>query len=164
MEFGVFNESEALLGYIGQFNLTVSANQTLRWNLEVTNRMGLIQLAQVIYRLGNGSTATPNPRTPSPATVPEIGSTERFIDAGDTARIEFQWNIISKNQTGGMVFLRLVINGEEFSSPVGAVSGRGFRFIFELWTFDLAAKSFQYGWKDESSRRGAWLQVWFDAP
>jgi hypothetical protein len=88
---------------------------------------------------------------------------ERFVSDGETSNIDFTWTIESTNRTGDLVFVNLQINGQSVSSgPVGAVSGGKFRLIFELWTFDLASGSFQYGYPGEISQVGTWLQVWFN--
>jgi hypothetical protein len=62
-----------------------------------------------------------------------------------------------------MVFINMTINGQQVSPPVGAVLGQRFRFFFELWTYDVASNSFQYGYKGQNSRVGLPLQVWFNA-
>ncbi len=159
MGFGVFSENGLLSGYVNGTN-PVMVNRTFNWHLDVTNRMGVIQYVGIVYRIGNGSTASPT--TSQPASVPQFGIADMFIANGETGMISFAWSIISKNETGGSVFPNLMINGQRFTSPIGALSGRDFRLIFELWTFDVPSSSFQYGWKGPNSRVGSWLQVWFN--
>jgi len=161
---GVFSH-EGLQGYVPS-NMTITPPQTLDWNLTVTNRTGKEQFMMVIVRIGNTTTSSPN--VTSPATLPELGRIERFVNDGETSNINFSWTVESTNQTGSLVLLNLQINGSSVSSCqsvgsacVGAVSGSRFRLIFELWTLDPASGSFQYGYPGEISQVGTWLQVWF---
>ena len=141
--------------------MTITPPQTLNWNLTVANRTGREQFIMVIVRIGNSTTFSPNVTSPA-APLPELGRVDRFVSDGETSNINFTWTVESTNQTGGVVFLNLRINGQSVSSaPVGAVSGRDFRLIFELWTFDLSSGSFQYGYPGEFAQIGTWLQVWF---
>lgn len=163
MAFGVFSESGSLSTYTGGFPLPVPENQTMTWSLEVVNKMGAVQFVRLQYRVGNSTTGTPNNTFPAPDSAPTVGKLEAFIAGGDTRRFEFTWAVLKKVQSGGTVYLDMVVNGTTISPPIGAVSGDNFRFMFELWTFDVDTNSFQYGWQQESSRVGSWLQVWFDA-
>jgi len=159
MGFGVYSQ-QGLQGYVPS-NMTITPPQTLNWNLTVANRTGREQFIMVIVRLGNSTTFSPN--VTSPATpLPELGRIDRFVSDGETSNINFTWTVESTNQTGGVVFLNLRINGQSVSSaPIGSVSGSNFRLIFELWTFDPSSGSFQYGYPGEFAQIGTWLQVWF---
>jgi len=159
MGFGVYSQ-QGLQGYVPS-NMTITPPQTLNWNLTVANRTGREQFIMVIVRIGNSTTFSPNVTSPA-APLPELGRVDRFVSDGETSNINFTWTVESTNQTGGVVLLNLRINGQSVSSaPVGAVSGRDFRLIFELWTFDLSSGSFQYGYPGEFAQIGTWLQVWF---
>jgi hypothetical protein len=163
MGLGVYSPN-GLEGYVIGANQTVGVNQTLDWTVAVTNNMGTPQFTQVIVLLGNVTTATPNATSPA-SLVPEIGEMEQFVNDGATSNLNFTWAIQSTNQTGGLVFLKLVINGQQPSDQfqIGAVSGQNFRLIFELWSFDSATQSFEYGYAGIGGTVGTWLQVWFNA-
>jgi uncharacterized membrane protein len=161
--FGVYSQ-RGLQGYIPNSSLTVSTGQALSWTLAVTNRMNRAEFVMIIMRIGNSSSPTPNATTPS-TTLPELGRMERFINDGATSRINFNWTVVSSTQNSGLVYLNVSINGQSSpsSAPVGAKPGGYFRLIFELWTFDNASGSFQYGYTAQTSQVGSWLQVWFKA-
>jgi hypothetical protein len=150
-------------GYIPGSNLSVPVGQALNWTLAVTNRMNKAEFVMIIVRVGNSSTPTPNATTPS-TTLPEIGRTDQFVNDGETSRINFTWTIQSSYQTAGLTYLNISMNGQSAvsSAPVGTVSGRNFRLIFELWTFDTPSASFLYGYPGLNSQVGVWLQVWFN--
>ena len=160
---GVYSQ-RGLQGYIPNSNLTVSTGQTLNWTFAVTNRMNKPEFVMIITRIGTNSTLSPNATTPS-TTLPQLGATEQFINDGETSRINFNWTIESSYQMGALTYLNVSFDSQPSisSAPVGTVSGRNFRLIFELWTFDPVSGSFQYGYPGQTSQVGVWLQVWFNA-
>src|SRR3989441_13171966 len=162
---GLYSQ-RGLQGYIPNSNLTIPTGQTLNWTLAVTNRMNKAEFVLINTLIGNFSSTAPNATTPStPPSTTLLGGTEQFINDGETSRINFNWTIESSYQTGRLTYLNVSINGQSAvsSAPVGAASGRNFRLIFELWTFDPASGSFQYGYPGQTSQVGNWLQVWFNA-
>jgi hypothetical protein len=155
MAWGVFSSSGSLSNYFSGAGANVTVGETLNWHFAVTNQMGSIQYVQVVYRLGNSTSADPNATVPG--TVPQLGNSSIFIPNAQTALVNFTWSITSKSP------LTMTINGQRVSPSVGAVAGQRFRFFFELWTFDVASNSFQYGYKGQNSRVGVPLQVWFNS-
>ena len=160
---GVYSQ-RALQDYITNSNLTVVPGQTMNWTFEITNRMNRAEFAMIITRIGSNSTLSANATTPA-TTLPQLGATEQFINDGETSRINFNWAVESSYQTAGLTYLNVSIDGQSTisSAPVGTASGRNFRLIFELWTFDPVSGSFQYGYPGQTSQVGVWLQVWFNA-
>jgi len=160
--WGIFSPSGSLSNYFSGAGANVSVGQTLDWHFAITNQMGSIQYVQIVYRLANGTSPNPNATVPA-SIVPQLGNRSVFIPNGRTAFVNFTWSVTSKSSQGGMIFINMRINGQQVSPPVGAVGGQRFRFFFELWTFDIASNSFQYGYKGQSSRVGVPLQVWFNS-
>jgi hypothetical protein len=160
--WGVYSQSGTLADYFSGVGMNVTTHKALNWHFQVTNQMGSIQYVGIVYRLGNSTSKSPNAIAPA-SSAPQIGNTSRFIPNGQTASINFTWTINSESQAGGLVVLNMTVNGQQLSPPVGAVRGLKFRFFFEIWTYDLAANSFLYGYEASGSRMGNWLQVWFNA-
>ena len=160
--WGIFSPSGSLSNYFSGAGANVSVGQTLDWHFAITNQMGSIQYVKVIYRLANSTSPNPNATVPA-SIVPQLGNSSVFIPNGRMAFVNFTWSVTSKSSQGGMIFINMRINGQQVSPPVGAVGGQRFRFFFELWTFDIASNSFQYGYKGQSSRVGVPLQVWFNS-
>ena len=161
--FGIYSQ-RGLQGYVPNSNLTIVTGQSLNWTFAVTNRMNKAEFVMIITRIGSNSTLSPNATTPT-TTLPQLRATEQFINDGETSRISFNWTIESSYQVAGLTYLNISIAGQSpiSSAPVGTPSGRNFRLIFELWTFDPVSGSFQYGYPGETSQVGVWLQVWFNA-
>jgi len=162
MAWGIFSPSGSLSNYFSGAGANVPVGQTLDWHFAITNQMGSIQYVQIVYRLANSTSPNPNATVPA-SIVPQLGNSSVFIPNGRTAFVNFTWSVTSKSSQGGMIFINMRINGQQVSPPVGAVGGQRFRFFFELWTFDIASNSFQYGYKGQSSRVGVPLQVWFNS-
>jgi hypothetical protein len=161
MAWGVFSPNGTLSNYFSGGGANVTVGNTLNWHFAITNQMGSIQYAQIVYRLGNITSATPSATAPGNS-VPQLGNKSIFIQSTQTALVNFAWSVASKKAQGGMVFITMTINGQQVSPSIGAVSGQKFRFFFELWTYDVASNSFQYGYKGQNSRVGVPLQVWFN--
>ena len=163
MGLGLYSQ-RGLQGYVPNSNLTIATGQILNWTFAVTNRMNKAEFVMIITRIGSNSTLSPNATTPT-TTLPQLGATEQFTNDGETSRISFNWTIESSYQVAGLTYLNISIAGQSpiSSAPVGTPSGRNFRLIFELWTFDPVSGSFQYGYPGQTSQVGVWLQVWFNA-
>ncbi len=162
MAWGIFSPSGTLSNYFSGSEANVTVGKVLSWHLAITNQMGSIQYIQVVYRLGNGTSPDPSVNVPA-SSLPKLGNSSIFIPNAQTALLNFTWSIDSKQATGGTIFLNMTINGRQVSPPVGAVGGQKFRFYFELWTFDVASNSFQYGYRGQNSWVGVPLQVWFNS-
>jgi hypothetical protein len=163
IEFGIYS-NHGLQGYIPNNNFTITPPQTTNWTLAVGNMMTVAQFAMVVVRLGNSTTQSPNSTSPA-ASIPELTAVQLFLGISETSRLNFTWTVQSVNQTGPLVFLNLLINGQQSIGQlqIGATSGRNFRLIFELWTFDTGTESFQYGYPGTAgSTVGEWLEVWFN--
>jgi hypothetical protein len=161
MAWGVFSPNGTLSNYFSGGGANVTVGNTLNWHFAITNQMGSIQYAQIVYRLGNITSANPSATAPGNS-VPQLGNKSIFIQSTQIALVNFAWSVASKKAQGGMVFITMTINGQQVSPSIGAVSGQKFRFFFELWTYDVASNSFQYGYKGQNSRVGVPLQVWFN--
>ena len=159
--WGVFSPSGTLSNYFSGAEANVTVGKTLNWHFAIANEMGSIQYIRVVYRLGNNTSANPNATSPA-GSVLQLGSSEIFVPNARTALLNFTWSITSNSSQGRLVFINLNINGQPISPSVGAVGGQRFRFLFELWTYDVASNSFEYGYKGPGSWIGSPLQVWFN--
>src|SRR5260370_26292385 len=160
--WGVFSPSGTLSNYFSGAGANVTRGETLNWHFAVTNQMGSIQYVQIVYRLGNSASASPNATLPG-STVLQLGNSSIFIPNAQTAIVNFTWVITSRNIVGGVVFITMTINGKQVAPSVGAVARHRFRFFFELWTYDVASSSFQYGYLGPNSRAGVALQGWVNS-
>ena len=161
ISWGVFSPTGNLSGYFSGPGANVTVGEILSWHFAITNNMGSIQFVRMVYRLANSTYLSPNSTVPADG-VPEIGNSSIFVAKSQTGVLNFTWGIVSKTVSSGLVFLRMMINGRQVSSQVGADAGQRFRFFFELWTYDTQSHEFLYGYKGQTSRVGEPLQIWFN--
>lgn len=159
--WGIFSQNGSLSNYFSGGGANITLGRTFNWHFNVTNMMGSIQYVQVIYRLANDTSASPNATIP--ANVLQIGNDSIFIPNGQTGFLAFTWVLNSRSIVNGMEFVNLTINGQKVTPAIGAVGGH-FRFFFELWTYDTGSGSFLYGYEVQNARIGAPLQLWFNVP
>lgn len=160
--FGVFASNGSLSNYYqnsGAPNVTIG--QTLNWHLQIANRIGRVQLAEIVVRMGNLTTIAPTET--GPANAPDIEESIITVPNGENSTVNFDWKILSVSHPGRLTYLNLEINGKQVKPLIGAVSGQGFRLIFELWTFEGQSGSFQYGYSGDNGRVGNWLILWFNS-
>ncbi|TMI61154.1 hypothetical protein E6H16_07020, partial [Candidatus Bathyarchaeota archaeon] len=120
--FGVFASNGSLSNYYqnsGAPNVTIG--QTLNWRLQIANRIGRIQLAEIVVRMGNLTTIPPTETGPSNA--PDIDESIITVPNAENSIVNFDWKIISVSHPGRLTYLTLEINGKRVGPPVGAVSG-----------------------------------------
>ncbi|OLB67950.1 hypothetical protein AUI06_12265 [archaeon 13_2_20CM_2_52_21] len=155
MAMGVYSRG-GFLGYLSPAtNSTVTTGRPVNWTISVTNNMGSAEFVMIIVRIANSTLSSSNSTTPS--TFPRIVTPERFIGDEDTWSINFTWTLQSATSQQGGTLLNLQVEGE----PV-VIAGDNFRWIFELWTYDVVCRCFHYGYGPQSASTGVWLQVWFN--
>jgi uncharacterized membrane protein len=160
--FGIFSSNGSLSNYYqnsGEPNVTIG--QTLNWTLQIANHVGRIQMAEIVVRMGNLTTIQPT--ATGPANAPDIEESIVAVPNNENSTVNFDWKIIAVSHPGRLTYLTLEINGKQVKPPVGAASGQGFRFIFELWTLEEVSGSFQYGYPGDNGRVGNWLMLWFNS-
>ena len=142
----------------------IRMGETVRWYVGVTNSMRKLQLAEVRVKLGNQTIMPPNDNQTQPSPAPLITEFRRFIQNNETWEIPFAWRILNATAVEGSTrILELRINDETYRLlGSSARDGYSFRFIFELWTWQVESSGFQYGWWAGAERRVAWLQIWFN--
>ena len=160
----VLGDDHRLEHYYPNDNSTINPYTTVRWYVGVTNSMASAQYVILEFKLGNASIPPPNENTTTPSPAPILVQYDRVLLQNETWEFPFTWEIVGENRSGNAVSLELNVNGTVISmaSPE-TQSGRDYRMIIELWVYDSASNSLQFGWTTNSQRRAAWLQVWFSA-
>jgi hypothetical protein len=135
------------------------------WYLGVTNDMGSVQLVEVRVKLGNQTIQPPGEQAGLPSPAPLITSFHKFMLDNATWEFPFIWQISNATAAGGITRI-LVLQVNNQTIPIlnsSAQNGYNFRFIIELWSWNVDSSSFQFGWYSGSEHQIAWLQVWFNA-
>lgn len=143
----------------------IRPGDTVRWYLGVTNFMGNVQLVVIRVKLGNQTIIPPDEAQGLPSQAPLVTEFRRFIQNNETWEFPFVWQISNVITADDSAYIQeLLINDEAFElHGPPAERGHNFRFIIELWTWEVESESLQFGWLAGGERRVAWLQVWFNA-
>ena len=135
------------------------------WSVGVTDNMGSVQLVSVRVKLGNQSISPPEDQNALPSPSPVVTDFGRVLQNNETWEFPFVWSISNATLSGNSTrILTVQINDETYQfSDWSASYGYNFRLIFELWTWQEDANSFEFGWVTSGNERHvAWLQVWFN--
>jgi len=145
----------------------IEAGTSLSWYLGVSNRMGTLQLVDIRVKLGNSTINPPNDTMGYASSAPLVLDFKQFMVNNETWQFPFLWQVLNftTSQGGSSPILRLRIGNATFvltNTPICTSSSScQFRFIFELWTWNVDQNDFQIGWWNGDQHRIAWLQVWF---
>jgi len=135
------------------------------WTLGVYNHMGSIQYVVVRVKLLNSTIAGPDDVSGTPSPVSPILEFTRVLADNETWFIPFAWRIESLSSgDSNTVLTALSINQVPFNGQlVSAVSGFNYRFVFELWFYDVASGDLAFSWRSDRSSHSVWTQMWFNA-
>jgi hypothetical protein len=126
--------------------------------------MASAQYAVLELKLGNSSIPPPNENTTTTSPAPILAEYSRVLLQNETWEFPFSWEIVGENQTGNALSLTLSTNGTIVPMPQPKTqNGLNFRIIIEIWVYNPATDSLEFGWVSNSQRHAAWLQVWFNA-
>jgi len=146
----------------------IQIGETVKWFIGVSNQMGSVQFVDIRVKLGNLTISPPNDTTASPSPAPTIVDFKKFLANNATWEIPFEWQLQNATATpnGHARILQLGIGNNTYTiqnSPSCANPKEcAYRFIFEVWTWDVLSADFQIGWPNSNERQIAWVQMWFD--
>src|SRR5208282_5989018 len=162
-EFYVLSANGSAGDYYPNNSPFIQTDQLVAWYLAVTNRMGSMQFIDIRVRLANQTLTTPNDTTLSPSSAPVVAEFKQFIRNNQTWEIPFAWQVLNLTTAQGHSrILQLQIGNVTYSlqdAPTcSSPSACSFRFIFELWTWNLASSEFQFAWWNGNEQQIVWLQ------
>jgi len=164
-EFYILGANGSAQDYYPNNSSFIQTDQPITWYLAVNNRMGSMQFIDIRVRLANQSLTAPNDTTLTPSSAPVVADFEQFILNNQTWEIPFIWQIRNFTTTtqGSSRILQLQIGNVTYSfqNAPTCVTSCSFRFIFELWTWNLESSQFQFAWWNGNEQQIAWLQLWF---
>ena len=141
------------------------SGEEVNWTLGLYNHMGSLQYVVVRVKLLNSTIASPDELTGTPSPAAPILEFTRILVDNETWSIPFEWRIERLASRGETLLLTgLSIDRAYFSGElVTAISGSNYRFVFELWFYDLQSNSLAFSWVTGGVRHSVWTQIWFNA-
>ncbi len=167
-EFYVLGANEMANNYYPNNSSFIQPHQPLTWYLGVGNQMGSFQFVDIRVKLGNQTIAPPNDTMATPSPAPLVAEFKQFVQNNGTWIIPFKWEILNFSSTpqGHTRIIQLQLGNATYSlqnSPTcSTLASCSFRFIFELWTWNVDLNDFQFGWWNGPQQQIAWLQIWFN--
>jgi len=142
----------------------IRLREPVTWYLGVTNNMGTVQLVAIRVKIGNQTIKPPDDQQALESAAPVVAEFMRFMQDNETWETPFVWSVLDAVLSGSAThILTLQINNETYQIQDSSASdGHNFRLIFELWTWQTEASTFEFGWMAGGEHRVAWLQVWFN--
>jgi hypothetical protein len=139
----------------------VSRNATLNWNVNVYNHMGETEYLAIRIKLLNATQFAPDLERHLPSPVSHIYE-ERFI-LGDNATSTIPV-AISLNEVllagGDSTIDSVVVNGKHVDRlNVQNENSNSFRFVIELWRYDVKFENFVFTWPSGPESESAWNQI-----
>ncbi len=139
--------------------------QEVNWTLGVYNHMGSLQYVVVQVKLLNSTIASPDELSGRPSPVSPILEFTRVLVDNETWFIPFKWRIENVSlRAKELVLTGLSVNTASFGGElVTAVSGFNYRFVFELWFYDLTSSGLAFSWETNNVKHSVWTEIWFNA-
>jgi len=150
--------------YFPRDNPNVRVGEEVNWTLGVYNHMGSLQYVVIRVKLLNSTSASPNDTLGEPSPAPAILEFAQVLVSNQTWSIPFDWAISNYTVSGGtIVITSLSVNRNYLHGQLGKANfGRGFRFVFELWFYDIDTNSLVFPWYTNGLPTDSWTEVWFN--
>lgn len=150
--------------YFPNDNSTILLNEEVDWYVVVYNYVPAVQYVSVLVKLINSTISSPDSVncTPAPDSY-EIMNFSVFLTYEKSATARFVWKVADIVLHDDLVKINSVsINGVVVPSRISAVNGTNFRFVFELWWFNVTSNRFEFAWDSGLGLRCAWAQLVFN--
>jgi hypothetical protein len=139
----------------------VSRNATLNWNVNVYNHMGETEYLAIRIKLLNATQFGPDLERHLPSPVNPIYE-ERLI-LGDNATTTIPVTISLRDAVlagADSTINSVVVNGKQIDRlNVQNENSNTFRFVIELWRYDVKFENFVFTWPSGPESESAWNQI-----
>lgn len=142
-------------------NAFIKMGDTLDWNVQLYNHMGEAEYVAVRVKLLNATEAGPDGLQNLPSPAGTIYEERVALAKGASATLPLAINLKDiELMKGNSAMKTLTINGVEVSGiDVANVDSDTFRFVIELWRFDVKSESFVFSWTSGLESESAWNQI-----
>ncbi|MEM2759471.1 MAG: hypothetical protein QXU32_02625 [Nitrososphaerales archaeon] len=143
---------------------TIKVGDTVRWNINVYNRMGDVEYLSVRVKLLNATQAGPDPLLHVPSPENQILEMKYVLMNNSTWVIPLDWSVLKVDREEDYVTIQsLRVNDTVIDDlNVSSVDGNNFRMIIELWRYDKETKHFTFEWSSGLDEKSVWNQIWFN--
>ncbi|MGH9879590.1 MAG: hypothetical protein ACRD5H_18330 [Nitrososphaerales archaeon] len=139
----------------------VSDGDTLNWNVRVYNHMGEPEYVAIRLKLLNETQLGPDDELRLPSPSDPIYEERRIVGNEDTLTMPLAITIedVATSSTSSVI-RTVLVNGKAVTNlNVGNEQSSDFRFIVELWRYDITAENFVFTWPSGPDTGSAWNQI-----
>ncbi len=139
----------------------VSEGETLDWMLQVSNHMGETEFVALRVKLLNETQFGPDNERHLPSPASHIYEQRLVLSNNSTLTSPLSITLKDIELGDGDSSIRsLVINGIEIDGlDVSNEDSSSFRFVIELWRYDVKFENFVYTWASGPESESAWNQI-----
>jgi hypothetical protein len=142
-------------------NSFVGEGDALDWNVQLYNHMGQTEFVAVRVKVLNATQFGPDEVRHLPSPVNHIYEERMVLGNNATMTLPLHITMADIERASGDSAIRsLVINGQTIDKlDVSNDNSNGFRFIIELWRYDVKFENFVYSWPSGTESESTWNQI-----
>jgi hypothetical protein len=150
--------------YFPNDNPNIRLGEEVNWTLGVYNHMSALQYVVIRVKLLNSTSASPNDTLGEPSPAPVILEFAQVLVSNQTWSIPFDWEVSNYTvRAGNIVITSLLVNQSPLHGQfANAIFGQGFRFVFELWFYNIETNNLAFSWYTDGRPTDVWTQVSFN--
>jgi hypothetical protein len=139
----------------------VSRNATLDWNVQLYNHMSETEYLAIRVKLLNATQFGPDEARHLPSPISHIYEQRLILGDNSTATLPLVINLKEVMISGADSTINAIsINGKEISKlNVSNEKSSTFKFVIELWRYDVKFENFVYTWPSGPESESAWNQI-----
>jgi hypothetical protein len=142
-------------------NSFVGEGDALDWNVQLYNHMGQTEFVAVRVKVLNATQFGPDEVRHLPSPVNHIYEERMVLGNNATMTLPLHITMADIERASGDSAIRsLVINGQTIDKlDISNDNSNGFRFIIELWRYDVKFENFVYSWPSGTESESTWNQI-----
>ena len=139
----------------------VDKNATLNWNVNVYNHMGETEYLAIRVKLLNATQFSPDLERQLPSPVNPIYEERLVLSDNSTSTIPVAITLKEVLVANGDSTINsVVINGKQIDRlNLQNEKSNSFRFVIELWRYDVKFENFVFTWPSGPESESAWNQI-----
>jgi hypothetical protein len=142
-------------------NSFVSEGDTLDWNVQLYNRMGQTEFLSLRVKVLNATQFGPDEMRHIPSPTNHVYEERIVLGNNSTMTLPLKITMADvERASGDSAIMSLVINGQTIDRlDISNDNSNSFRFIIELWRYDVKFENFVYSWPSGTESESTWNQI-----
>ena len=140
----------------------VGQGDTLNWNVQTSNHMGETEYIALRVKLLNATQLAPDEVRHMPSPADYIYEERLVLADGESSVTPLAITLkdVQVFRDSSAQMRALTINGKDIDElRVSNFNSNSFRFVIELWRYDVELENFVYTWSSGLESESAWNQI-----